>query len=171
MSPLRLPIRTLCLPSSQSETTFRLQRLPPPGSDTRGVVTRFRAVLRLALLRLPAVSRCRDSYSVIKVRGEPHCVRGSVVTSRKDCSSPSVTRPACFNYSRVGGPCLVGRIGRGLPDASILTTLQPQRQQPHGRHRNARAYIPHQCKCPTFVYKFRHPLRCNGSHRFPQVER
>ena len=34
MSPLRLPIRTLCLPSSQSETTFQLQRMSPPGSDT-----------------------------------------------------------------------------------------------------------------------------------------
>ena len=65
MSPLRLPIRTLYLPSSQSETTFQLQRMSPPGCDTRGVVTRIRAVLWLALLRLPAASRCRDSYAIV----------------------------------------------------------------------------------------------------------
>ena len=75
--------------------------MPPPGSDTRVVVTRFRAVLRLALLRLPAVSRCRDSYSVIKVRGEPHCVRGRVVISREDCSRPDAAR------SRLNGCLLV----------------------------------------------------------------
>jgi hypothetical protein len=66
--------------------------MPPPGCDTLGVVTRIRAVPWLALFRLPAASRCRDSYSIVKVRGEPHCVCGRVVTSREDCSRPGATR-------------------------------------------------------------------------------
>ena len=66
---------------------------------------------------------------------------------------------------------LIVRIGRGLPVASILTTPQSQRQQPHGRHRNARVMVPHQYKCQPLVWKREQSLRRNGSQRFPQLER
>jgi hypothetical protein len=109
---------------------------------------------------------------------------GRVVTSRKKHSRPAVTRLACKKLSTPwagiaslelivaprGVLPIVCRIGRGLPDASTLTTPPGARQLIRMTHRNVCAILHHQHIRRSLIHKSSHPLRRNGSQRFPQAK-
>jgi hypothetical protein len=186
MSPLRLPLRTLCLPSARNEPTFQLQGMSPPGSDThqRCHAHPGRAGADASSPSCPqSVPGLLFSYQGARHEA-PMLPVGRVVTSREDFSSPAVTRLACKKLSTPwagiaslelivaprGVLPIVCRIGRGLPDASTLTTPPGARQLIRMTHRNVCAILHHQHIRRSLIHKSSHPLRRNGSQRFPQAK-